>query len=460
MDQTVNIPFSIRLDAGETEFKIEVEKKFLDNPNRKFGFSSVTLTPDYFSRQAFQLNLDSEGELKAVSNYDYYIEVEFAENNVLDQHPYGSASQVVFSSVLRTINKHFEQHKPEGFITPLIVFDWIHINALSSKVDKDAYYLSKLADLYVGEFDTNLVGTDISSTFDDFVKLNKFPFPNNEEALDEIIVRVTLAPNVTLAFSNDVLPKAMGFSNSQYTQKSNKQFKFSNPSTNSYKTFYGENTANIENIAYSTKIHTYPASKYVVSGKGTLTTTKERERKPDLLVADYNKSINALAKTINLDLSLVHDIGEKKLKFVYPELTGMQINLRVPPYISHRLGFGHVNFIKPSMQSSSYPEEIEINSVEALSKILVYDTGMVVVSLNQQASKQTYQFTSTVMAIMESDNAGIMTTKPGIEYSHVPISYFNPNLEFVLSKFNESNEPIPLGWKVAAYIRGVLVGKV
>ena len=101
-----------------------------------------------------------------------------------------------------------------------------------------------------------------------------------------------------------------------------------------------------------------------------------------------------------------------------------------------------------------------MDNVEALAKVLVYDTGMVVVSLDQQASKQTYQFTNTVMAIMESDNAGIMTTKPGAVYTRVPVSSFNSTFEFVLSKFNEANEPIPLGWKVAAYVRGVLIGKV
>jgi hypothetical protein len=459
MDQTVNIPFSIRIDAGDSKFKIEVDKKFIDNPDRLFGFSSVTMTPDYFSRQAFQLNLDSEEELKAVINQDYYIEVE-CENNALDQHQYYTTSQVEFSSVLRNINKHYEQHKPDGFITPLVVFDWQHLSALSSKVDRQAFYTSSLADLYVGEFDVNTIGTDVSSVFDGLVNLNKFPFPTKEEALDNIIVRVTLAPNVTLAFSNDALPKAIGFSSSQYTQKKNNQLRLQNVSPNSYKSFYCENTANLENIVYATKIHTYPTNKYIVSERGFLVTTKERERKPNLLVTDYNNSINALAKTLNLELSLVHDANEKKFRLVYPDVSGMAINLRVPPYISHRLGFGHVTVIRPSMKSESYPEEIEISNVEALAKVLVYDTGMVVVGLDQQGSKQTYQFTNTVMAIMESDNAGVMTTKPGIEYLRVPVSYFNPNLEFVLSKFNENNEPIPLNWKVGAYIRGLLVGKV
>lgn len=459
MDQTVNIPFSIRLDAGESRFKINVDKKYTDNPNRLFGFSSVTLTPDYFSRQAFKLDLDSEEELKAITTQEYYIEIDL-DKDVFDKHPYSSTSPVTISSILRNINKHYEQHKPEGFITPLIVFDWHHIDALSPKVDKEEFYQSKLSDLYVGTFDESLKGTDVSSSFQDVVQLNKYPFPTKLKDLNDIVIRITLAPNVTVAFSNDILPTALGFSETQYTQKTKVQSKLHNPSVSAYKSFYCENVISLKNIVYTTKIHTYPTVKHVVSDKGTVSASKERERKPNLLATDYNNSINTLAKKMNVNFSLVHDAEEKKFQFVYPDLNGMKINLRVTPYIAHRLGFGHVTYIRPSMQSQPYPEEVEINNVEAIAKVLVYDTGMVIISLDQQASKQTYQFTNTVMAIMESDEAGVMTTKPGMEYSRVPVSYFNPNLEFVLSKFNEANEPIPLGWKVAAYIRGVLIGKV
>lgn len=459
MDQSVNIPFSIKLDAGDSKFKIDVDKKYTDNPNRTFGFLSVTLTPDYFSRQAFQLQLDSEEELKSVISQDYNLEVEY-DNNVFNAHPYHSTSTVVAISLLRTINKHFEQYKPAGCITPLVVFDWHHVSAISPKVDKEAFYSGQLADLYVGTFDPTTIGTDIPSAFDGIVELNKYPFPTKASALEEIVIRVTLAPNVTIAFSNNILASALGFSDSQYSQITKLQYRIQNASTTMYKSFYCENTPLLANIMYTTKINVYPTNKFVVSEKSTLTTTQERERKPSLLVADYNKSINALAKTMNIDFTLVHDADEKKFKFVYPEASGLKLFLRVTPYIGHRLGYGHVTLIKPSMQTTSYHEDVESDSVEALAKVLVYDTGMVVVSLDQQASKQTYQFTNTVMAIMESDQAGIMTTKPGVEYSRVPVSSFNSTLEFVLSKFNETNEPIPLNWKVAAYVRGVLIGKV
>lgn len=459
MDQTVNIPFSIRLEAGESGFQINIDKKYADNPNRLFGFSTVTLTPDYYSRQAFQLDLDSEAELKAAVEHDFYIEEE-VEQNAFDKHPYSSTAALPIQTVLRTINKHFEQHKPDGFHTPLLAFDWIHVNALSPTVDKEEFYKTVLTDMYEEAFDESQRSQDISSMFKNIVDLNDLPFPTKSSAYEDIRIRLTLAPNVTVAFSNTALPSALGFDDTQYTLKANKQFKIQNISGSAYKTVICYNEPTLANIVYNTVIHTYPTSKFVLSNTGTLSTTKEKERKPSLLANDYNTAISQLAKKMNLDFTLVHDATGKKFTLVYPDATGVQLNLRVPTYISHKLGYGHVSVIKPHMHNDSYPEEVEIKNVEAIAKVLAYDTGMVVISLDQQASKQTHQFTNLVMAILESDDAGVMTTKTGLEFSKVPISYFNPNLQFELSRFNENNQPMPLGWKVGAYIRGVLVGKV
>jgi hypothetical protein len=269
-----------------------------------------------------------------------------------------------------------------------------------------------------------------------------------------------LAPNVTIAFSNELLPTALGIRESQYTLKKNNQFRIQNTSSTAYKSIICFNEPRLQNVVYTTKIHLYPTSKFIVSNRGILSTTKERERKPALLARDYNDAISAAASKMNLDYTLSHDSAAKAFHLDHPDAPGVTINMRVPTHVSHRLGFGHVSLIKPSMTNASYPEEIPIANVETISKVLVYDTGMVVISLDQQASKQTHQFTNAVMAILESDDAGVMTTKPGLEFTRVPISNFNPNLQFVLSRFNENNEPMPLGWKVGAYIRGVLVGKV
>lgn len=466
MDQTVNIPFSIRLDAGDTTFNIDVDKKFTTNPNRLFGFSSVTLTPDYYSRQAFKLDLDSEEELKASIVHNYYLEVEF-QNSVFDLVPYTpSATPLAFNNVLKTINTHYETNFAAEINFPTVVFDWVHVRALgkTNAADLTEFYLDNHQLFYGTAHDeSNPPESVVPEDFETANPIiNKWPFPTNKDVLKDIRVRMTLAPNTTIAFSNTILPTAMGVAESQYTIITKQQYRIQNHNKSSFKSFIFQKAPKFEDIAYATKIHTYPTAKNIISDRGTLTTTKERERKPNLLVKDYNSSISALAKRMNLNFSLEHEEVDKKFRLVFPDSTsGIKINMRVAPYVANLLGYGHVNYITADMTNKSYPDpDIQINNVEAISKVLVYDTGMVVVSLDQQASQQTHQFTNTVMAILESDDAGVMTTRPGMEFARVPVSHFNPNLEFVLSRFNETNEPMPLGWKVGAYIRGVLVGKV
>ena len=272
---------------------------------------------------------------------------------------------------------------------------------------------------------------------------------------------MTIAANVLVAFSNKDLLTALGFSDTQIpATRVKNQFQYKNDTGKPLHSLMCQKMATFNVSSLTTKIHVYPVSTFVVSRTATFETTKERERKPDLMVQDYNTTLSTAANLLNLELSLKHIVGEKKFKIVYPLNPAIRISLKVPSYIAHQLGYGHVNIIRPNMSTVPYTDEVNIDDIEKTSRILVYDAGMVVVSLDQRGSNQTHQFTNTFMAILQARKDGTMTTDLNTEMPRVPLATFNPNLEFVLSKFNENNEPIPLDWKTAAFIRGVLVGKV
>lgn len=457
MNQTVNIPFSIRLGPEDTAFNITVDNKFLDNPNRQFGFATVTLTPDYYSQQAFKLDLDSTDELKAPVTEEFSLETLYDES-AFDVKPYppSSVSQTV-GSLLKNVNAHFERHKPEACIYPLAVFDWIHVSALSAQ-NAEEFYQSKVDDLYLEKQDEN-TGQFLPDVFKGKFNLNNRAFPTNPNILRLIRTRLTLAPNVTIAFSNTNLPLAFGFSPQQLRHSFKTQIRLTNNSHVEFKTLICQNAPSSEKSIYSTKIHLYPSFKFVVLNK-QLVTTKERERKVVNMASDYGEIFKKSANLLNLKLSLELDATQKKFKFIFPEGTKIKMSIKMPPFIAYKLGYGHVNSITLDSVNLPYPEESEISNVDSIAKVLVYDTGMVVVSLDQLGSQQTHQFTNTVMAILESDPAGIMTTKPGLEFARVAVSPFNPTMEFVLYKYNENNQPIPLGWKVGSYVRGLLVGKL
>lgn len=458
MFQSVNIPFSHKLDPGDSEFTIEVPSRFRDNPNRLFGFSTVTLCPDYFSKKAYTLDMDSDKELNAVVKHDFNFEVEYDKNFYTNSWEKSSAGNL--GETLASINSHFQQHKPAGCVFPAVVFDWFDLLSLGRDVNADKFHQEKAEEYYGEPYDAAKHSNWLPLDYRDKTRLNNMKFPTRPEAMANIRIRMTISANVTIAFSNKDLPEAMGISPNQMPSKVNKQYQFKNVNTDSFIFTRFLIQPKFESTAFTTKIHAYPTNTFVVGNVGTLKTTVENERKPAVLAREYGNAFRSLSFQLNLEVTLEHIAAEKKFKIIFPTAPGIRVSIRVPPYVGHRLGYGHVDNIKSNMTSAPYPVDDVTGDLLTRAQVLVYDAGMVVVSLDEMGSQQTHQFANTCMAILEAHESGVMTTKQGVDMPRVPVSQFNKDMKFVLSRFNENNEPIPLGWKDGAYIRGVLVGKV
>lgn len=460
MNQTVNIPFNIRLEAGDSSFSLDLSDVALHHPTMRYGFTTVTLCPDYYSSQAFKLDMDSERELKEVISNPFSLEVEF-DRNAYDEKSWNpSTTSISMSTLLKSLNTHFEEHKPKGCDIPLVAFDWIHLNSLSAETDVAQFHQNLAEDFYGEPYNAAKHNNNLPTYYRNLMNLNNLVFPTQSKLLEFVRIRITLALNTTIAFANSDLPESLGFSEVQIPGKVNKQIQFVNPSKTTFLRFVCHNPALFPNKVYTTKIHLYPSNKTLTSEMGKLETTKERERKHNLMAADYNTAIVNLAKTVNVVFSLTHDTTNKKFNLVFPENRAIRVTLIVPPYIGHMLGYGHVSNITSKMSNVPYPTDLDIEDVEKTARVLVYDAGMVVISLDETSSQQTYQFTNTFMALLEPEFSGVLKTPLMMDLPFVPVSQFRKQLTFVLSRFSERNQPTPLDWKVGAYVRGMLVGKV
>ena len=462
MDQTVNIPFNVRLEPGDSSFTLDLSQLSVHHPKLRYGFTAVTVCPDYYSTQAFKLDMDSDRELKEIVSNKFSLDVELAKD-AFDQNTWSiGTTKTNIGQILKSINTHFERHKPQGCFLPLVVFDWMHIGSLSKGVDSIKFHRDKAEDFYGEPYNESKHNNWLPTAFQNNGRLNNMLFPTNltKAVFDSIRIRMTLAPNVTVAFSNSDLPEALGFSQLQMPEKIKNQIQFKNATVNSFEARICQSTPNIENRVFTTKIHLYPSSTFITSAVGTFETTKEKERKPAEMAVDYNSTMQKLANSLNYDLQLLHSPADKKFKLVFPQGTGITVNLRVPTYIGHKLGYGHVDYIRPTMTNLVYPDEINYKDVEKTARILVYDVGMLVISLDQRSSQQTHQFTNTYMALLEPEFSGVLKSPLLMDMPFVPVSQFRKELTFVLTRFSESNQPMPLDWKVGAFVRGMLVGKV
>lgn len=458
MDQTVNIPFNIRLEPGDSSFKIDVDRKYTDDPNRLFGFSTVTLIPDFYNQQAFKLDMDSKEELEANISHDFQIELN-TDQQTYDRKKYNAPTVPrTIPAMVKYLNQHFLNNQPIGAKYPPAVIDWVHLLTLNlSPEDRNSYLVEHAMALYGEPFNGTRHVKALPQAYGDIFYLNHLAFPTNPNVYQNIRIRINITAGISLAFSNDTLLKGLGYSAVQIPDTP--KHRLDNPFF-AFETFIAAKKAATEAAVYNTIVHAYPAVPRLTSDTFTFVTTKERERKPDNMAEDYSKILKEAGEKLNISLSIEHDAANKKFKIVYPAEEGFKVNLKVTPYIANKLGYGHITYITRDMVNAPYQLDIQFKDVEKVSRVQTFDTGMVVISLDQIGSQQTSQFTNTFMALLESDFGGYMTTRMGIDWPRVAVSPFNSILEFVISRFSETNQPIPLGWKGGAYIRGLLTGKV
>lgn len=460
MNQSVIIiPFNYKIESGDSEFTVEIQRRFRDDPNRLFQFSSITLSPDYFSQKAYALGMDSDRELQAEVVNDFHLEIDL-DKDVYNAKPWSAGTKATnMGDVLKSINSHYNLYKPSGCVLPVVMFDWVDILSFGKNINAEEFHRNNATKYYGEEYNAEKHSNWLPKSVADNTRLNNMTFPTLLEALKDIRIRMTIVTNAIIAFSNKELLEAFGATETQIPAKVKNQYQFKNTLNKLVATMFFAKPK-FDNFTVSTKLHAYPVETFIASDVGILKTTVENERKPDAMAKDYNNKISSLAHGLNLEMKLIHVTEEKKFKFLYPASTGIRINVRVPTYIGHKLGFGHVDNIKFNMTSTPYPVDDVTGDALTKSQILVNDTGMVVVSLDEIGSQQTFQFASTYMAHLEAHSSGVLKTIPGIEMPLVSISQFKKDLTFSLSRMNENNEPIPLGWKTGAIIRGVLVGKV
>lgn len=469
MTQDVNIPFRLRLEAGETTFKINVPRRFIDKSERKFGFECLTLMPDYYSKQAALYGMDPESE--TTTTVEHPIKLEFRLESRFHQtdhsHTWGqTANNVHMGVVIKSLNAHFQRIKPEGRVYPPVYIDWFHLRTLFGD-DTEGFYKDNAKELYGEEFDPVKHKITITEEMRNFGDINTFKFPtsDDETVMSDIRLRIIMAPNTTLAFSNTDLPEFMGFGDLQLPEERvNKQVQFYNNRASSLHIIdvQKEPSVFVARGARTSKVHVYFYAKEGESPVGYISTTRAGERKPAQLAEDYSKGISALAKSCNFNLRLQFVEEEGRFKFVYPSNPYVTINIRVPSYVAHQLGYDEIERIKPTMiPKAMFKPDVDQKDYAKKATTLVLDTGMVVVNLEQNSSQQISQFQTTMMAILEPTREGVMKiNNNSMLVPRVSVSYYNPVLEFVLHRFNEIGEPASLEWKVGAYIQGVLSGKV
>ena len=113
--------------------------------------------------------MDSDRELNEIVNNEFSLEIELAKN-AFDQHTWSSTTtKTNIGQILKAINSHFERYKSQGCMSPLLVFDWIHIGSLSKGVDRIQFHKDKAEEFYGEPYDEAKHNNWLPETFQKMV---------------------------------------------------------------------------------------------------------------------------------------------------------------------------------------------------------------------------------------------------------------------------------------------------
>lgn len=476
MSDDVTITFRSRVEVGESMFVVPIQRKFADHPNRRFGFESITLMPEYQNTQAFAYQLDPKSELQNVSKFPIQLEVSYGSNYYAKDATTRVAWSFLttmhknMSAVLSSINSYFDRNKPAGTFLPPVFFDWFHLEALDEE-ETIRGYVAKTADQAYGEeFDPAKHATWLPPSLQRYEQFNNcvYPTSDNAEYLADIRLRMWVAPNTTITFSNNSLLLAMGFLLTQIPEKTGRgQIPYVNTDLINYTMFSPYDSPGMTLPAEEikgTKLNCYVTNRTVLSPVNYLVTTKEREKNPTSLYEDYAKSIESLGKLMNIYMTLEFNrTGNKKFAIKYPNNANIIVRVNLPAPVMRQLGFDPAVGEWIDQRSVAIPVSttIDTENLEQKALALVYDTGMVAVDLFQQTSQLSSHSGNTLMATLHPKKDGTLRNR--IYFGDVPrvyVSNANPDLKFAIYRFDDDNVKHKLGWPVGAYVFGTLTGKV
>ena len=467
----ISIPFQIKIPTGESQFTIPLDRHQLKD-GYEFHFDYLMLKPNVYSKEAQIQELDPVEEEEYVEMYPFnldfhYDSTYYNSENFANRYTQDTKTEVDVNTTLQAINKFFAGTKVVGQKWPPVIFDWGFLPGIQSGKDLNEYNKNGLFIFYkVKDDDPTLHDWLPPASRMPLVNNWQYPFEANDPAVAKLLrVRMHLAPNVELGFSNTNLLEAFGFSPKMYTPKvvPNSQIKFSNPYLSDYLTIVGDLPIGAISISTLNRISLYSYKKKVSTPQGVLTTRRKNLTKPEILATDFNNAFSKLAELGLHSLSLTYNPTTKKFKFTYPATQGLKIDINIDPEAAELLGYNRgTHQIKYGIEPSPLRDKFDISNIVLQAMTIVYDVGLVSVYHEDESNYQTLQFKDKVMATLYPAADGTMRVKETscLNAPKAFVSYFAvPELVFVLKRYSEDSKPVPLSLPTISYITGTLIGR-
>ena len=469
----VYVSFKTRIPAGSCKFVVKVPKL---NTDRHFFFSSLFLTPDFYSLEAEKENLDDPDVLNTPISYKLQLKTVFTGSGAL--HPdefWFPKSYTKHSELLEKTNNFFEVKKPSVCPHLGCFYDWTDLRFQEEEGETWDEFVRKMAIVYYNvPFDASKHFNALPPSARSIPEANNYLFPTelNRENLEHLRIRIFLAPNINASISTVGQMKSLGFTKDQLAKKQNNRVLMESYNAPGYSIIEAEgpmletfNNKNQFKLALKLK------STLLWSEVFEFSITKGNSDKNDNYVPLLKIMMEELTENVNLNVDVGYNSEKKEFTFTLPIHDAIaNCTLIVGKDLAERLGFGLITDITETNKKGDRMEDnIDVSKSEARARALGYDTGVLIVTNEGTSSNLMSGFSDQFMCCLYPTSTGTFEI-PMLESCFSPPTMSMPQqfqsasgfvpITFKLSRFLDTDEPVNLDWKNGAFISGLLRGVV
>ena len=482
---TVYKPFHEEVLAGNSSFTISVPRHYAsslpsrqsnETKKRDFFFSEFNVVPSFYSQRAAQFGFDAEIEQSEEVNLDLRISYVLNREELFKMEGGGEmkfshsarVADTEIDAVLKMINLVFEMNKPESITHSLFFLDWIDAEWPFPEAERN---MPQYLEMYY--INATATPSDYLNFLERSVRtlkgVNNYQFPSvalrDELTLQDLRIRIHLAPLATVLFSTDTLLTQLGFTEEQFGGRgAYRKIVLENKSSNGFITLVAAGPP-ISGLIQGT------STTIILRALQARSESTDRVIKTDMATFMHNEELFPILKRVfddissesNFMVSLQYVGAEKKFQIVFPQNPNIVAVVHCDIELSERLGYGPMMRITTYLTSTPVAESSLVVDAEVRSRALAFNTGMILVTLDGAASKQTDGLEEPLLATLLPTESGTFAMRLDrmLRSFQLPTTLMENGqvqLKINLWTLVKGSKKIPLDWKVVFSAGGVLEG--
>ena len=465
----VATPFRTVIRAGESTFDVKVPQHHL-NGDRLFYFNQLHVSPDFYNKEADLLGLDPDSEMNKLVDYPVQVKLEYRDISTFYGPNYkNSTTTNTTLDLIEKINEHFETNKPDFvYATPFFI-DWIDLD-LHPRNSPQRYVPAASTLYYDDHIRDGLHNNKLPPSVQGMDDVNNYLPPIGTMKSDYIYetrirLRLWMAPFTRAVFSsNQPFVEDLGFTAAQFKDPYKSQYHLSNKTHLWRPVLIGEKAPRDTFTKVDFKMTLAPYNN-IISNRLSITSLTKKEWKDNTRVALYLKSLFLMASQhVNTAFYFGYDEDDNRFYFHFPSSDNLSVSIHCVPDFALRLGYGQETAIVKGMQARPRKDTNTILDGQNKAMALVYDTSLIICTLDNISSNTTSGANDKFMAALYPHISGTlcMPESGRVHAVHLNIlkqstAAFVP-ITFRLLRIYDDEKSANFNWTRDAYVYGTLSG--